>query len=344
MPTIDTSYSTLDKIRIKVRRLTRNPSAAQLTDAQIDEYINTFVLYDFPQHIRPSELKTKLIFYTAPYVDRYTNNTINEDDPLYNFINRYTSIHPPLYIAGSQAILYEERQQFYTVYPQTTMSIQIGTGDGTTTTYTGTLSNYPITPGTITFTSVDVNNGALVLKDVQDVDPGFGTLLPTGTLQIPNVALWVSGTINYATGAYTITFSAAPYCPGVGQPIYCQCTPYTPAKPNGVLFFNNEFLIRPIPDQPYRVEMDAFLRPTELLTAGSSPEFARWFQYIAYGAAKKVFEDKGDLESVNLIMPEFKQQERLVLRHTIAQMSNERADGLGLISVDGDFGYKWPGR
>ena len=40
----------LQTIRTKVRRLTRSLSPAQLTDAQIDEYINTFVLYDFPEH------------------------------------------------------------------------------------------------------------------------------------------------------------------------------------------------------------------------------------------------------------------------------------------------------
>ena len=40
--------STLADIRSKVRRITARPSALQITDAEIDNYINTFYIYDFP--------------------------------------------------------------------------------------------------------------------------------------------------------------------------------------------------------------------------------------------------------------------------------------------------------
>lgn len=50
--------STLAAIHEKVRRITRTPSMAQLTDAQLDQYINTFVLYDFPSNIRLFPLRT----------------------------------------------------------------------------------------------------------------------------------------------------------------------------------------------------------------------------------------------------------------------------------------------
>jgi uncharacterized HAD superfamily protein len=54
------------------------------------------------------------------------------------------------------------------------------------------------------------------------------------------------------------------------------------------------------------------------------PQLEQWWQYIAYGTAKKIFEDRMDLDSVQQIMPEFKQQERLVLRTTLTQQANER--------------------
>jgi len=66
-------------------------------------------------------------------------------------------------------------------------------------------------------------------------------------------------------------------------------------------------------------------RPSELLASNQMPELAEWWQYIAYGAAKKIFEDRMDLESVQLIIPEFKKQEDLILRRTIKQYSNERS-------------------
>ena len=60
---------TLLNIQTKVRRLTRNPSESTLTTDQLNEYINTFILYDFPSNIRLLSLRTTLTFYTQPNVD-----------------------------------------------------------------------------------------------------------------------------------------------------------------------------------------------------------------------------------------------------------------------------------
>ncbi len=84
--------STLQAIRTKVRRLTRSPSLSQISDVQIDEYINTFIQYDFPEHLRLFSLRTLLTFYTQPGVDVYETNTTVVTDPLYNFKNKYVAI------------------------------------------------------------------------------------------------------------------------------------------------------------------------------------------------------------------------------------------------------------
>ena len=78
-----------------------------------------------------------------------------------------------------------------------------------------------------------------------------------------------------------------------------------------------------------------YRRPTELLLVGQSPELEQWWQYIAYGASKKVFEDRMDMQSVQMIMPEFNKQERLVLRRTIVQQTNERV--ATIYTEQGDF-------
>lgn len=81
------------------------------------------------------------------------------------------------------------------------------TGDGVTTVFSGTLTQKPFVPVTVTFAqytsagapvSVEVN-GLFVPQNVTDTG--------TGGLTGPNVA---SGSINYVTGAYSITFSTAP--------------------------------------------------------------------------------------------------------------------------------------
>src|SRR5580765_2325949 len=92
--------STLAAIQQKVRRLTRSPSLQQLSDADLNQYINTFILYDFPEHLRLFSLRTTLTFYTQPFIDVYETNTIDPTNPLYNFKNKYLTVHPTIYVAG----------------------------------------------------------------------------------------------------------------------------------------------------------------------------------------------------------------------------------------------------
>jgi hypothetical protein len=104
--------------------------------------------------------------------------------------------------------------------------------------------------------------------------------------------------------------------------------PYVPSRPQGMLFFDNTFTLRPVPDKSYAVNLEVDLRPTELLAAGTKPDLEQWWQYIAYGAAKKIFEDNNDYDSVQQIMPEYKLQERLVLRKTLMQQASERTPSI----------------
>jgi hypothetical protein len=85
--------------------------------------------------------------------------------------------------------------------------------------------------------------------------------------------------------------------------------------------------------------MEVYRRPTELLSNGQSPELEQWWQYIAYGAAKKIFEDRGDIQSIQIIMPEFLAQQRLVLRKTIDQQTNERTATIFSEQVTFPYGY-----
>lgn len=63
--------ATLNDIRLKVRRITKSPSAAQITDVQLDQYINTYFIYDFPEELRLFDLRDTVRFFTKPNVDQY---------------------------------------------------------------------------------------------------------------------------------------------------------------------------------------------------------------------------------------------------------------------------------
>ncbi len=118
-----------------------------------------------------------------------------------------------------------------------------------------------------------------------------------------------------------VTFATPP---ASGVTINSQTVPQNPAIPQSLLFYDGSFVVRPVPDQSYRVDMEVWIRPTELLSAGQTPELEEWWQLIAWNAAKKVFEDRTDFDSVQMIMPSLKEQENLVLRRTIVQQTSQR--------------------
>ncbi len=350
--------STLQAIQTKVRRLTRSPSTAQLTVLDLDNYINTFVVYDFPEHLRTFNLRIPFTFYTNPYQDEYPTDEASFGDPvvnptivsnpMYNFQNKYLTVHPPTYVAGYQTMYTQDREQFFGYYPKLNSIIFTGfSGDGFSNTFSGIINTQqillPFPPGfqqrigllqkQILFDSLDANLNGLALVDVPVINAATGNPTTIGNLYDPASAAYQtalvtpptvvdpSNTVNYATGVYTASFSSPP---GANQPINTQVVIVGLARPQAILFHNNLFTIRPVPEQTYRVNIEVYARPTALLATTQKPELEEYWQYIAYGAAKKIFEDRMDLESVNMIMPEFKKQENLCNRRTIVQLTNER--------------------
>jgi hypothetical protein len=334
MPVVDSYHSTLANIIVKVRRLTRTPSSLQLTDQDIANYVDTFVLYDFPETLRLFNLHENFTFYITTNVDEYDTNVVTAPtDPLYNFKNNFIATNKPIYIAGYQAFYSQSQEQFYNIYPKLNYIVQIGLGDGLNTAFAGTLQSPPVLKNNVTFTSTDINGNGLIAAD-----NGIGFLTDTDTGA-------VVGTINYITGAYLIAF---PTAPGNGVAVNSQTVPYVAARPVSMLYFDGKFNCRPVPDQPYRVDWEVMRRPSSFLNAAGNanmtqmPELAEWWQYIAYGAAKKVFEDRLDTDSIQLIMPELKNQEDLIQRRTLVQLANQRtatiyteATGLNIT------GYGW---
>ena len=304
----DNTLSTLEQIRIKIRRLTKSPSSAQISDDSIDDYINTFILYNFPEHLRPFTLRTTLSFFTQPFIDTYSGDEIATD-----FNNAYINIYENAYVAGYKQFFCQSREEFFNLYPNIQSMKSIGTGNDIALHFVGTLTGVPVLRNHVSFTSIGADDIGLELHDTpNDPNDGTGTLSGTGA---------GSGTINYTTGAYNALFDSPP---ASGESIYSQTIPYSTGRPTAILYYNNELTFRPIPDQPYQVELEVAARPTEMLSDAAMPEISQWWQYISYGAAKKVFEDRMDMDSLQMIMPEFKKQEPLVNRRTIVQQTKER--------------------
>ena len=202
-------------------------------------------------------------------------------------------------------VFYQDVDVFYQDWPQQYAVDNIATGDGITAAFSGGLQNPPIIIGTLFITSDDPTGTQLILED-----QGNGTLTGDG-----------AGTINYLTGAYSVTFSSIPAASAV---IYAKYQGYSANRPQGVLFFNNEFTFRPVPDQAYAINMQGYVKPATLSAGGDMPLQKEWGPLIAYGAALEIFSDRGDEESYQSYFPIFKRYENVALGRTVQQLSAEQ--------------------
>ena len=130
-----------------------------------------------------------------------------------------------------------------------------------------------------------------------------------------------NSTVNYATGAVTVTF---PTAPAANTNIQVQCYFYQQGIPRAILFYNNCLTIRPPPNIPYYIELDAYLTPAAFLNSSQAVQFGYMEEYIARGAARKILSDTGDVEQFQFYEPLFKEQETLVWKRSQRQITANR--------------------
>ena len=357
MPLVpDDTLSSLSMIKKKVRRLTRSLSENQLSEAELEQYIDTFVLYDFPEHLRLFNLHKTLTFYTAPYIDVYSTTDTPDTDPLYNFKNRYITINPPIYVAGYQTMYCQSREQFFAIYPMLRSIMTNNVGDGIVVRFTGNInlpsagnqSSLPynnnglsvLIRDNVLFDSIDANGNPLIMTD-------YPINATTGNLRVPNQdptstsVKDVDNYIDYTTGQFVVKFATAP---ASGKPVNSQTVPTQLARPQVILFYDGSFTVRPVPDQSYAVNLEVYMRPSAFLDDNTAiPELSEWWQVIALGAAKKIFEDRLDTESLSQMMPNFNEQMNLIQRRTIVQNTTQRTATIYTqqTGVSGAYGPNW---
>jgi len=322
------STSTLAQIKKKVRRLSASPSINQLTNADLEEYINTFMDQDFPSHLKIWNLNDTIDIYTVANEDQYDFDTSE------NF-----AITQPVYVDGFQATYSQSRDEFFRVYPKLVTEYTGSSGDGSAGPYTFTISQTPILKRQVTLSVVDSTGNTQSCHDLPDpLSETTGTFIDNTS---PATSTLV-GTINYVTGAVSITWTNTV---DAAQSIKAKVSNYQASRPNGVLFFKDKITMRPVPDGVYRVTFNVYRKPIQLLSNDSSPEVQQWWQYIAFGAAIKILQDRQDMESIQNLIPFFKEQEALVLYRTATQMSDQRtatiysqASGLNQNGFGGGFG------
>lgn len=311
---------TLTDLIAKVRKLTARPSTNQISDSSVIDYINLFYQFDFPQALKVFDFHTTYSFITQPNQDTYV---LSQADRF-----KYKSFEPPVFCSRYYINYYQNREQFFRMGPElfttanlATITVAIGLGP-----YVGTVSGVPILSGTVLVSVVAASGATLTAVDT-------GTGAGTGNLVDPTGA--VLGTVNYITGAITITWPAADP-PVVGNIINVKYTPYTASRPLRILFYDNTFTLRPVPDQSYKIDLQTYIQPFavepgtdvhedySILTPNAYPLLQDYFQMLAYGAACKIFVDSLEMDNYRLLQPLLQEQMAFAERKTMMQIKTQR--------------------
>jgi hypothetical protein len=195
------------------------------------------------------------------------------------------------------------------------------------------IASVPVTSVDSAFflTSIDSTGANVVVQDsgwflLGNVN--YGLLMNPGKAPFGNQILTggystTSNTINYFTGAVTVTF---PVPIPQGQNISAQCFFFQTGLPRGVLYYNNTITLRSPPDTQYLVQLDAYLSPAAFLNTEAAIPFGYMAEYIARGAARKILSDTGDVEQFQFYEPLFREQELLVWKRSQRQWTANRTE------------------
>lgn len=325
---VNQANNTYAQIELLVRRLTASAYESSLPSADIQQTVNDIYSSDFPYAIKLDQMRSVYTFYTQPYIDRYPLD-----------VNFNQGVRSPIYVEGVQGAFYKDRQEFYNVWPRWPTKFQPISGDGVTQSYTFTIPA-PFLSKEVVLGGVDVSGTAISVSDdgngnlyaqtpnaVVSVPP-YGSVYPSTSplagrpipgmynLNTLNPGLnkaTLVGAVNYVTGVFSIDFSLANLTPIAGQQMTLWVSQYQTGRPWSVLFWNNEFTIRPIPKLIHKVEVETYLTPVQFMQSTDSPILNQWVKYLAYATACEIMRQRQDMEGLSNLMEGFKRQEALVL-------------------------------
>lgn len=353
------SIGTLQDIIVKIRKLTGSASDYQLTDAQIIDYIDSFYLYDFPAQFRSLKLQDKYVFNTQRGIDTYPFDW-----------EHYTTIQQPVYCAKREIALYYNQWNFFGAWFNWQYQQNFALGDGTTGPYSGTTSSNPIirsynnnpsvesplftTASGVshqpTYPQTNIGRAMNILitanraygQTLNVTDDGNGSLIGDCS----------SGSIDYETGVVSnLVFTQT--IPG-NNTITIMYNPANMAMPESILFFQNQFTLRPVPDKGYTIELVAYRQPSQAILGttnpsapnyAGTPELLEWWECLAFGAAKKIYEDRLDSDGVALMDKSLDERYQVAYTRTYAELGKQRMPTIFADQLANNYGgsYGWFG-
>jgi hypothetical protein len=289
---------TLAEIRQKVRQVTGRFSADDLSNTELDDRINKYYQLRFPAEVK---LEQKHVFYEFKTTPNQATYAVPD--------TTYTNYESPATVNNLSMLWYQDSAKFEEENPLQYNFTTPWTGDGSTVTFTTTVQSFPIYPSTLT-----ISDNVETFEDTT-------TTYTTSNVSITG-SLGGSATINYSTGAVSVTFNSAP---ANGQNIYLNYVQFQPNRPEAILYFGNQFTLFPVPDQPYIIKMRSYKIVDALEDATDTPGLSEWGPCIAYGTSLGIFADYGENDAYAQTTALHKEQISLILTRTEQDLMNTRA-------------------
>lgn len=175
----------------------------------------------------------------------------------------------------------------------------------------------------------DSNHKPIVVTDsgwLLNSDESVGFLMNKGAPPSGNTSM-ASGytaslnTVNYLTGEVSVEFDQS--IPS-GNQINVGVYYFQAGLPRSALFYNNIITLRPVPARQYLVELQAYLTPIAFLSTSEALPFGYMQEYIALGAARKIFSEIGDVEQLQFYEQFFQEQKANVWKRSQRQFTATR--------------------
>ena len=301
----------LQAIIEEFRAIAGVPDTTQLSDQQCADLINYYYRLVLPKELKIFWGYTNYQFFCQANVDQY----IAPID--------FQTVNPQVYADGWPIDWYLDPDTFYQDYPQQENKQAVATGDGVTNSFNFNVSAFPILAR-----SLYVTDGTQVAQD-----DGTGGFIDPNNANAPLV-----GSVDYVTGAVTgLAFAAIPVA---NTTITATSQTYLATRPQAILFFKqaplpdattsardgvNMFVLRPVPDQVYKIKMQGIQVPPALINLTDVPFRPDLGPLIALGAALQRFKRLNQMDQYDQYVPEYERYKNISMQDTYEELIYERS-------------------
>jgi hypothetical protein len=276
-----------------------------MSNSTLLDYANKFMQYVLPKELKIQWGYTYYQFFTQPNVDQYVGPALE-----------FQTLNPQVWADGWPLEWYQSPDLFYEDYPQQANKTTVAQGDGSTVTFPFNIPAFPIIPG-----SLYVTDGSQIAED----NGSGGFVSPA------------SGTIDYLTGAVSVTFAVAP---DDGDNITATSQTYQPNRPQGILYFQSQalsnsvqatrddtkvFVLRPVPDNVYLIKMQGIQVPAAFVNDDDVPFRTDLGPLIAYGSSLEIFADFNQMDQYEQTLPQYNRYKDVSMQDTYEEMLYQRA-------------------